>query len=40
MKKKGIAVIGEIETEIKVKIIVRALVELRNQLIVEVDIRI
>ena len=40
MKKKGLAVIGETETEIKVKIIVRALVELRNQLIVEVDIRI
>ena len=40
MKKKEIAVIGETETEIKVKIIVRALVELRNQLIVEVDIRI
>lgn len=38
MKKKEIAVTGEIESEIKV-IIVRALVELRNQLIMEVGIR-
>lgn len=40
MKKKEIAVIKRTEAEIKVRIIVRALVELRNQLIVEVDIRI
>ena len=38
MKKRGIAVTKRTEAEIKV-IIVRALVELRNQLIMEVGIR-